>query len=153
MPTFVPWISKIDRERLKRQQLVLKMGRFCIMVAEKFSRATFWWLVVKKCSFFHDKPLKSRPRKFFRDFGWIILIKKLTVLIRDINRTNSWTNQTCRGDKQCHWRKEQPDVTETPPKKNALLLTKYFWGDYHALKSSPSKYHGRKYYRTKDFPF
>eukprot|EP00493_Phyllostaurus_siculus_P004428 UN04449 len=33
------------------------------------------------------------------------------------------------------------------------LLTKFFGGDYHALKSSSSKYHGREYSRTKDFPF
>ena len=29
---FVPWISKIDQKRLKRQQLPFNMGRFCIMV-------------------------------------------------------------------------------------------------------------------------
>jgi len=72
---------------------------------------------------FHDKPSKSRPRKIFRDIGWIILIKKLTGLIRAINRTNSWTNQTCRGEKRCQWRKEQPDVTKTPPKKTHTCVT------------------------------
>ena len=30
---FVPWISKTDQKRLKRQQLPFNMGRFCIMVA------------------------------------------------------------------------------------------------------------------------
>ena len=71
----------------------------------------------KTLAFFDDKRSKSGPRNFFKDFGCIILFKTLTGLIRAINRTNSWLNQTCRGDKRCQWRKEDHDSSRDPPKK------------------------------------
>ena len=76
----------------------------------------------KTLAFFDDKRSKSGPRNFFKDFGCIILFKTLTGLIRAINRTNSWLNQTCRGDKRCQWRKEDHDSSRGPPKKNAQML-------------------------------
>ena len=80
----------------------------------------------KTLAFFDDKRSKSGPRNFFKDFGCIILFKTLTGLIRAINRTNSWLNQTCRGDKRCQWRKEDHDSSRDPPKKkNAQLVTSY----------------------------
>ena len=45
---FLPWISKTDQKRVKRQQLPFNMGRFCIMVVrmmifgfEKASRVCY----------------------------------------------------------------------------------------------------------------
>ena len=81
----------------------------------------------KTLAFFDDKRSKSGPRNFFKDFGCIILFKTLTGLIRAINRTNSWLNQTCRGDKRCQWRKEDHDSSRDPlQKKNAQALIEIF---------------------------
>jgi len=74
---------------------------------------------------------KVALENFFKDFEWIILIKELTGLIIAINPTNSWLNQMCRGNKGCQWKREQPDVTRTRPKKDAQVLTKIiFLGKY-----------------------
>ena len=95
----------------------------------------------KTLAFFDDKRSKSGPRNFFKDFGCIILFKTLTGLIRAINRTNSWLNQTCRGDKRCQWRKEDHDSSRDPPKKkNAHMLTKCLqsWSTLYELSNALS---------------
>ena len=72
-------------------------------------------------NFFDDKPSKSRPRNFFKDFGCIVLFKTLTILIRAIIRLNPWPNQTCKGDKLCQWKKEEHDCSRAhPPKKTHI---------------------------------
>ena len=114
--------SRVSKEKFQKSYQKIKgillphnYVKFTLVkiTASKVAYTSLW--MTKNEHFLTTSHRKVVREIFFRDFGYIMLLKNSFRLIKVINRTNSQPNWTRRSEKRYHWKKDGPRFHHSPP--------------------------------------